>query len=162
MDGVLTKAGEGWRLSFDRLIERPAEKVWAALVTPERISDWLVADAVVEPRLGGRYELSFRNGPHQMRGVITRFEPPRLLEFTWPEFEDRPASLVLWELAPEGSGCRLKLTHSFPGRDDFAAYASGWHWHLDALPAAVDGVATPWDRPAWERLNEAYKARISG
>jgi uncharacterized protein YndB with AHSA1/START domain len=161
MDGVLEKAGDGFRLAFDRVIDRPVDKVWAALVTPERIGDWLIADAEVDPRVGGRFELNFRNGPHHMKGVITRFEPPHVLEFTWPEFEDRPAGLVLWELSADPSGCRLKLTHSFPGKDDFADYLSGWHWHLDAIPAAADGIATPWDRSAWQRLQARYRAAIA-
>jgi uncharacterized protein YndB with AHSA1/START domain len=158
MDGELQQTGDGYRLVFDRTLKRPVEKVWAALTTPERISDWMIADAEVEPRLGGRYALNFRNADHRMEGVITRWEPPHLLAFTWPEFADRPATLVTWALSPDPVGCRLTLTHSFPGSDDFAAYGSGWHWHLDALPAAVDGIATPWDRPAWEKLREGYKA----
>ena len=153
MWATLHAEGETRTLRFERALPRPVEKVWAALIAPERIGDWLCADAEVEPRLGGRFHLAFRNGPHTMTGVITRFEPPHVLEYTWPENAAKGHSLVLWELSATPTGCRLVLTHTLPGGGDLRGFASGWHWHLDAL---ATGQPTPWYEPAWRRLKEEY------
>jgi uncharacterized protein YndB with AHSA1/START domain len=156
----LTRNGTARGLIFDRRIARPIEKVWAALITPARLGDWLCADADVEPRVGGKFHLAFRNGPHTMHGVITRFEPPHTLEYTWPEAAANGDSTVLWELAAAGDGTHLKLTHTLPTGGDIPGFASGWHWHLDAIPAAVDGVATPWSDAQWKTLQADYAERF--
>ncbi|MEJ0049160.1 MAG: SRPBCC family protein [Rhodospirillales bacterium] len=161
MWGELAAAGATKILTFERDFARPVEKVWAALVTPTRISDWLCADAEVEPRAGGRFHLVFRNGPHIMSGVITRFEPPHLLEYTWPESAANGHSIVRWDLSAIPAGTRLVLTHTLPAGGALADFASGWHWHLDALADAVDGTATPWNRAQWQTLQSAYLTRLA-
>jgi len=163
MWGSLAPAGTGSVLTFERHIARPMEKVWAALITPARLSDWLGADALVEPRVGGRFHLAFHNFSHTMTGEITRFEPPHVLEYTWTEPVAKGNSLVLWRLFATADGCRVVMTHSLPacGPDggEVADFASGWHWHLDALPLACDGVATAWEEAAWRSLQAAYLGR---
>ena len=68
-----------------------------------------------------------------MAGVITRLEPPHLLELTWRE-NDGPESILLWTLAADGAGCRLNLVHTFPTDvRDVPGFVSGWHQHLDAV-----------------------------
>ncbi len=130
--------------------------MWAALITPARIANGLQADAVVEPWVGGRYSLAFRNSAHWMEGEITRFEPLAVLEFTWPEIEANVDSLVLWELSPVDAGCRVVLTHTLTGGGDAVDFASGWHWHLDALGPAAD----VWRRPGRKRSGGRCKANI--
>jgi uncharacterized protein YndB with AHSA1/START domain len=160
MWGELTADGATKILTFTRDFARPIEKVWAALITPARISDWLCADAEVEPHVGGRFHLVFRNGPHSMSGVITRFEPPHVLEYTWPESAASGNSMVLWQLSATPGGTRLVLTHTLPGGGAMADYGSGWHWHLDALANAIDGTATAWDDAGWRALQETYAGRF--
>lgn len=161
MWGRVGSAGAGSILTFEREIARPVEKVWAALITPARLADWLCADAEVDPRVGGRFHLVFRNAEHRMTGEITRFEPPHTLEYTWPEAAAHGESRVLWRLFAVAGGCRLVMTHTMPRGGEMADFASGWHWHLDALQAACDAVATAWSEPAWRSLQTAYRARLS-
>lgn len=160
MWGTLASDGDAKILTFERHIPRPVEKVWAALVTPARIGDWLCADAEIEPRLGGRFHLAFRNFAHSMTGEITQWDPPHTLEYTWPESAAKGHSLVLWRLHPTPGGCRLVMTHTLPGGGDVVDFASGWHWHLDALATAVDEVETPWAEPQWRALRAEYATRI--
>ncbi len=124
---------------------------------PERVADWLArAEIVLE--VGGRYHLHFHGGDDAMTGVITRLEPPRLLELIWRE-NGGQESLLRWALEADGAGCRLTLTHTLPaGMRDAPGLVSGWHQHLDAIPAACDGVATPWDPAGWQALDDAYRA----
>jgi uncharacterized protein YndB with AHSA1/START domain len=97
-----------------------------------------------------------------MTGVITRFEPPHALEYTWPEAAANGHSIVLWQLSPTPGGTRLVLTHTLATGGALADFASGWHWHLDALADAIDGTATPWNRAQWQALQTAYAARFVG
>ncbi|HXZ68101.1 MAG TPA: SRPBCC domain-containing protein [Alphaproteobacteria bacterium] len=113
MDGKLTVIGDSYELRFERLIDKPVEKVWAALTVPERIADWL-AECEIEPRLGGRYALHFRELPYRMNGSIHAFEPPNLLAYTWPEPGHPTDSVVRFLLVPRGAGCFLRLTQSWP------------------------------------------------
>jgi uncharacterized protein YndB with AHSA1/START domain len=161
MWGRLSASGGIKALRFERDYAVPVAKLWAALTTPERIGDWLCADAQIELRQGGRFHLAFRNFAHSITGEITRIEPPYLLEYTWPEQEANGNSLVRWELSATKSGCHLVLTHSLTKGGDAADFASGWHYHLDALGPAAAGVATAWSEQAWRTLQSAYRARFT-
>src|ERR1700680_2242428 len=75
---------------FERLLPGPIDRVWEYLTNPGRIATWL-ANAKLELRLGGSVELQMlpRDGAPQetggaiIRGVVTRYEPPRVLAYTW-------------------------------------------------------------------------------
>ncbi len=160
LDGVLKPGPSGGAIvAFERLIARPVDKVWAALTVPERVADWL-ARAEIDPRVGGRYALRFDGGKDFMTGTITRIEAPRLLEFSWRENDGPVESRVLWELEPDGDGCRLRLTHTFPaGASDLEGFVSGWHTHLDALGG---GVPVPWNKARWEAIDAEYRNQRAG
>jgi len=83
------------------------------LTIPERVADWL-ADCEIEPRLGGRYSLRFREPPYQMNGIIRAFEPPNLFEYTWPEPGHPTDSIVRFLLISRGTDCFLRLTQTWP------------------------------------------------
>lgn len=83
------------------------------------------------------------------------FDPPRVLEYTWE------GDLLRWELKPEGTGCLLVFT-TIPGdRANVARDATGWHFCLDNLEAAVDGnPAAGFDKERFSALNAEYAARF--
>jgi uncharacterized protein YndB with AHSA1/START domain len=147
-------------LRFERRLKHDVATVWAALVEPAALARWLQAGATVDPWLGGRFHLVFHGATHAMPGVITAWQPPRLLEYTWPEAEAHGDSTVRFELAPQDTGCILVLTHLFPAGATLADFASGWHWHLDALEPALLGHSVTFDRPRWAALQTAYAARL--
>jgi uncharacterized protein YndB with AHSA1/START domain len=136
--GEVTATGDTLRVVFQRHYRRPVEKVWAALTTPERLADWF-AHAEVDLRVGGRLLLD-GNGMRQTEMRITVCEPPRALAWIWT-IAGRE-SLVRFDLAPDGDGCRLTLTHSGVPRIGEGVRA-GWHALLEALPDALEGRATP-------------------
>ena len=159
-DGRQTQVDGATILRFERLIARPAAVVWEALTTPEGLARWMQSDAQVEPRQGGRFHLAFHGGEHVMDGEVTCWAPPSVLEYTWPEAQAGGDSLVRFELSPKGAGCRLVLIHTLKAGGDLADFASGWHWHLDALDGAVDGVARTFDKLRWESLRTMYRATL--
>ena len=95
-----------------------------------------------------------------MDGRIRAWRPPALLEYTWPEAAANGDSTVRFELTADDGGCRLILTHRLPSGGDLPDFASGWHWHLDALANAIDGTATAWDDAGWRALQETYAGRF--
>jgi uncharacterized protein YndB with AHSA1/START domain len=162
-DGVIRRTGESYEVVFTRRLAKPIEKVWAALTVPERLADWL-ANATIEPdlRVGARFALHFPTLDYRMAGEILALEPPRLIAWTWPDPKDagKLASVVRFELAPDGAGCLLTLTNGGLVKPDLESVAAGWHTHLEGLAVAADAVHTPWSAER-EKIHAArYKALI--
>jgi uncharacterized protein YndB with AHSA1/START domain len=137
--GEVTITGDTLQVVFHRHLRAPIEKVWAALTVPERLADWF-AEAVVDLRVGGSITLDW-GSKNQGRMQITLCEPPRRLAWVWRL--DGRDTLVRFDLAPEAGGCALTLTHSGVPMSAGGVRA-GWHAHLEGLPGAVEGRATPW------------------
>ena len=80
-----------------------------------------------------------------IRGVVTRWQPPHRLSYTWNVFSpgetesSYPESYLTIELEPRGDRVQLTLTH-LPVLERFEKQnAMGWHTFLDLLEAALRG-----------------------
>ena len=75
---------------------------------------------------------------HVVGGVYRELQPPRLLSFTW-KWEDNPTmpdTLVTIELAAEGRGTALVLTHTKLTDEKLRAdHRHGWTSCLERLGA---------------------------
>jgi uncharacterized protein YndB with AHSA1/START domain len=163
LDGEFLADGAGGILSFERRLNRPVEKIWAALTVPERVADWCGGSAEVELRLGGVFRIHWPKDMGVMNGVITAFDPPRLLEYSWHEPTVKlPVSKVRWTLAPDGDGCRLTLEHIFTDVDAKSAteFAGGWHDIIDHIVDAGDGVATDLDVGSYKQFQAGYAEKF--
>lgn len=172
--GQLTGPGE---LRIVRVLPGPIERAWTYLTDDEKRSRWLAAGHMEQGK-GGKVTLQFRhkdlapdetppdeytkhhNEGHTMEGVITRWEPPRVLAYTFGSTGD---SEVTFELSEEGKNVLLVLTHCARGEDvDYMhEFAPGWHTHLTHLIAQLEGGPRP---PFWSlftRLHADY-ARLMG
>jgi uncharacterized protein YndB with AHSA1/START domain len=152
-------------LRFERRLAHSPETVWAALTKPESLTRWMHAESpTVDPRVGGRFHMILGDGSSRVEGVIRRWDPPRTLEYAWPEKAARGDSLVRFELFAEAGGSRLVLTHIFTaglaGESDRADFASGWHWHLDVLEATLAGATPSFDHARWAQLRSVYVATL--
>jgi uncharacterized protein YndB with AHSA1/START domain len=147
-------------LRFERVLRHGCVAVWEALVSPAALARWMQADAVVDPFVGGRFHLAFHAFAHRMEGRILAWERPRSLAFTWPEEEAGGESPVRFELTPAAVGCVLVLVHELRAGGDLADFASGWHWHLDALEGALLGEAREFDKVRWAALRQVYAATL--
>ncbi len=103
-----------------------------------------------------------------IRGIITLWDPPHRLAYTWNVFspgETRsayPESYLTITLEPRGTEVLLTLTH-LPVLERFERQnAMGWHTYLDMLAAAVRGEpAQP--RAAYMKGNaDRYGVDLSG
>src|SRR5262249_4385870 len=94
--------------------------------------------------------------PRVTETTVTRADAPKLLEYTWGDFDMR------WELEGLSGGTRLTLWTSI-GRRFMAMGAAGWHICFDVLDRLLGG--TPIGRlvgpeamkfGGWQRLSAEY------
>ena len=132
--------------------------MWAYLTDSEKRGKWL-APGEMELRVGGRVSLTFNNQNlssdkvtperfkfaegHTIEGEVTRYEPPRLLTFTWGKAGD-----VTFELTPKGKDVLFVVTHRrLPDRNTTVMVSSGWHTHAGVL---IDVLNNAEPRPFWK------------
>ena len=138
--GEVTPAADGSvEVVFHRHYKASPDRVWAALTTPERLADWF-AEAKVDLRVGGTLSLDW-GGTNQADMRITVCDPPKTFAWVW-HLGGRD-TLVQFDLTPEAGGCALTLTHSGITSAS-GGVRRGWHAHLEAIPDALEGRATPW------------------
>lgn len=138
-------------IRLDALIHVPLDAAWRFLASEEGMRRWQDAHRF-EPFLGGEalFFLNFSTGSsapegaeYRMTGRVTRFEPPRLLAYTWRQ--ENLVSGVAWpedtlitiRLEAEGEGAtRVHVEHSgfekLPAeyaRSAYDGYARGWLRH---------------------------------
>lgn len=154
-----------------RTLPGPIERVWDYLVDPEKRARWF-AGGPMEPKQGGKMELFFLHKniapgeipPEQykavqetgfkMPGTVLRWEPPRVLSYTFDDESD-----VTFELTEQGKNVQMVLTHRARGGDIpfLTGYASGWDTHFALLVALLEGTPSP---PFWathQRLKAEYE-----
>jgi uncharacterized protein YndB with AHSA1/START domain len=170
--GTFPQPGE---IRIVRTLPGPIERVWDYLVDPEKRARWF-AGGPMEPRKGGKMELFFHHKniapdetpPEQfkqvqdpgfkMEGTVLRWEPPRVLSYTFDDESD-----VTFELTEQGKNVLLVLTHHSRGTDlpFLAGYASGWHSHLTQLIALLDGAPRPPFWPLHTKLKAEYETLVA-
>lgn len=174
--GIFTEPGT---IQFERVLPGPIERVWAYLTESEKKGKWL-AGGDVEPGIGGRVEFNFRhrdlsegNDPvpekykhmqdgHSFTGRVTKWDPPRLLGYTWGE-DTGEESEVTYELAPlQNNKVKLVLTHRRLGDDPtiLISVASGWHTHLGILADRLEGKAPQGFWKVHNRMEKEYEEII--
>ena len=147
---------EPLRLSFTvRCPAAQAFEVWT-----RRIGQWWPLDhtvsgargleVVLEGQPGGRIFERTPSGIEHDWGVITRWEPPRRLGYTWHLRQDRAdATQVEITFADQGDGTtRVEIEHhgwerlgaQGPGRRD--ATAAGWHGLLPHFLALAEAASS--------------------
>lgn len=142
--GRIRRTGDTVEIVFHRRYARPVEKVWAALTTPERLSDWFANTTIDRVAEGGIMDLDFKDENYRSRGRIVTCEPMTTFAWEWTELDGSSPSLVRWDLEPDGDGCRVTLTHSGVKVSEAGGVGAGWHAHLQAIQDAADGIETPW------------------
>jgi uncharacterized protein YndB with AHSA1/START domain len=136
-------------LRFERLLPGTPEEVWEHLTSPAWLAGWL-APGEIEPRLGGTVTLNFEEveaGAGVCRGIVTAWDPPRRLVYTWQE-KSTPSE-VSFQLAPAEDGVRLTLTHARMPIAAALGFGHGWHACLDALALGLAGGEASDVRTAW-------------
>jgi len=133
------------------VIAAPPERVLQALTQQEQLMQWFTDPScplksfTMDAREGGRWRFTTHPGSKPVNGVL-EFRAagkilelkPRTLVYTWhANWHDDPslATLVTWELIPEGKGTRVRVTHSGLATEELARqdYIGGWPGVLTML-----------------------------
>lgn len=161
---------------MDLLLLGPIEQVWEHLTQPDLLASWL-AEGRIELGVGGQVELTFnveevperKQAGAMVRGLVSRFEPPRLLEYSWidasaerPLAENPvPDSIVSFALEPSGANTSLTVMHRRLPTPRVAGCAAGWHAHLGNLQARLSGQPLRRFLPTWRKLLPTYEYRLA-
>lgn len=168
-------APEPGTVRLERLLPGSPERLWSYLTENDKRAVWL-ASGEMEGREGGPIELRFlhadlsgekeppprfaaaRDG-HTVAGTVTRWDPPRVLAYTWGEPGD--ASHVTFELTPRGGDVLLVVTHRRLGTvGAMANVAAGWHTHVGLLLDHLEGREPRGFWSSHGRVEQAYAARL--
>jgi len=135
-------------------IAAPPATVFAFLTDPEKILNWMGAEATTEPHPGGLY-LVKGVGPRAsvVRGSFREVVPVHRLaySFGWEGGQEVPpgSSLVEIDLIERSGGTLLRFTHSgLPNAAQCAAHEKGWAHYLGRLAMAAAGRNPGIDRGA--------------
>ena len=123
-------------------IEATLEEVYDAWTDPALMSRWFfVSDGwrtkmTADLKVGGgfRIEMETDRGEHLVStGTYLALQPPTHLSFSWSSYAVRDTTVTI-DLAPEGNGTRLTLTHhGLPSVDLVDRHANGWTATLNNL-----------------------------
>lgn len=151
--------GEKWTLILVKELRHSPEKVWQALTDPAQLREWAPFD--VDGSLGTvgstvKLTTVGAPGPHITETKVKRADAPRMLEYTWGDFDMR------WELEALASGTRLTLWTNI-ARPFISMGAAGWHICFDVLDRYLAGqsigrIVGPeaMKFEGWQRLNAEY------
>lgn len=172
-DGTIIKDEAGAdTIRFERRLPHPVDATWAAITDPERLVKWW-GEAEVELSPGGAFKLRWLNTDEDgnavaLDGRIVELDPPSILEIAGDWYAesatgrtDESRASLRFELRADGDGTVLRFENKVDrGADERSQVIAGWHFHLDALAASLDGrsvdLTDPW--AAWTPIHEAYVA----
>jgi len=131
-------------------IDASPEAVFSAISDEQELTQWFPDTAILEPKVGGKFKLSFLKDSKNSRmkldmdfineGKILEIIQNKKLVHTWQwqKFSDFPQTIVTWELEQVDNKTRLTLTHSgFTGNEEGPAsleeHNKGWSFFLNGL-----------------------------
>jgi len=119
---------------IERTYNASPERVWRAISDRDEMSKWYFNLEEFKPEVG--FEFRFWGGSEEQQYLhiceVTEALPNKKLTYSWRYEGYSGVSYVSFELFPEGSKTRLKLTHTgletFPKQKDFAreSFSAGW------------------------------------
>ncbi len=140
-------------------IAAPPSRVFEALTDPAQLMRWFtdascpVKSWQMDARPGGSYSYATEKGNFEVNGVsefqchgeIVKFDPPRLLVYTWISnwhLEPQRRTTVRWELTPTAAGTHLRVTHSGLAQEPEARkdYSGGWPGVVEKLRQFAEDV----------------------
>ena len=128
-----------------RTIAASAEDLFDAFLDPEALATWMRPGTIrstvakVEPRVGGRYEITMQgeSGPLPHTGVYRVIDRPKRLVFTWhSNGTDQKETLVTVDFVTAGSKTEVVVTHEMLAESARPAHSRGWNSGLEHLDEA--------------------------
>ena len=129
------------------MVTAPPRQVWAALTTGEGLAQWLVDEARVDGRKGGRVVLINQDdegNPIEDRGIVHTWRPTSHFEINFDSVGKGPlkGTRLSFSVAMDEGETRVALVHSgalFDDADENARVDKEWRQAMKALQAMLDG-----------------------
>ena len=137
-------------LRFERVYALPREIVWDALVDSDLISGWL-AEADVEPRIGGRFDLEWFHFEPGFRtdGEIVELLEPDILVVDTSNFGRTTFTLESQAGGPRGTSTLLTVdVHAIADPHFSGMISATWRISLEQLERLLYGHPVNW--VSWE------------
>jgi uncharacterized protein YndB with AHSA1/START domain len=137
----MTEDRDGELLVERRIAARPSD-VYSYLTDSVRWARWQGDSAEIDAVPGGVFRMVMANGT-TAEGQFVQLVPDARVVFTWG-WQGNPtvppgSSTVEIELAPDGGGTLLRLTHRGLPQNDRPIHAAGWNHYLPRLAIASAG-----------------------
>ena len=138
------------QMRLTRWFPAPVELLWTFWTDPAHIVRWFGPESAEERkvdadlRIGGAWGVDFHayGGLRRVRGVYLELDAPHRLVSTWAWLSEDDVkgdeSQYQLELAAEGDGARLTLTHTLPTPELAAQHGQGWSGALQSLANLVE------------------------
>lgn len=136
-------------LVVSRRISAPPEVVYSFLTESAKWSEWQGVEATIEAREGGIFVMKMADGT-TARGQFLELSPNQRVVFTWG-WVDHPgvapgSSTVEIEIAEDGSGSLVTLSHRGLPPEEIEVHTMGWEHYVPRLAAAAEGHVLDPDR----------------
>ena len=128
-----------------RTIAASAEDLFDAFLDPEALAAWMRPGTIrstiaqVEPRVGGRYEITMQgeSGPLPHTGVYRVIDRPKRLVFTWHSIgTEHKETLVTVDFIRLGQRTEVVVTHEQLPESALPSHHKGWTSGLEHLDEA--------------------------
>lgn len=128
------------------LVAASPRQVWAALTTAEGLAGWLVDEARVDGRKGGRIVFTSQDdegNPVEDRGMVHTWRPTSHLEIAFDTVGKAPlnGTRLAFQVAVDGKETRVALVHSGALLEDPEQHArleKEWRAAFKSLQALLD------------------------
>ena len=119
---------------MERMVNAPVARVWQALTDVDQMRQWYFDLKEFKPQVGFEFEFIVEHEGNSYHHLcrVTDVVPEKKIAYTWRYKGEPGDSLVTFELFPENSKTRLKLTHTgietFPKTPAYARknFEAGW------------------------------------
>lgn len=134
-------------VTVERHLGAPPEQVFDAWLNPDQAGRWLfrtpdgtLERCEIEPRVGGGFGIDERRGADvaEHHGEYVALERPRRIAFDfWTSFSGERTRITI-DIAADGDGSRLALTHEGVWDDYEDRTRQGWTMTLGGLARTLD------------------------
>ena len=131
---MTTRSRETEVVVIERTFNAAVTRVWEALTNVDQMRQWYFDLKDFMPEIGFEFEFVVEHEGNTYHHLckVTEVIPQKKIAYTWRYKGEPGDSLVTFELFPEGSKTRLKLTHTgietFPKTSAYARqnFEAGW------------------------------------
>ncbi|MEM9669384.1 MAG: SRPBCC domain-containing protein [Pseudomonadota bacterium] len=163
---TIVGSGTTRRITLERQLEAPIEKVWQAITSIDALKQWWVDwqdGGKIEQEEGGRIILGDGSW---INGSIKIWAPPHVFSFTWHEsladpqntigYDEKTKGLLRIDLIEANADQTFLTLIQFLPAADTVGGAAGWHYFGEILFSYLKGEKITYRTDRFEELKSLY------